>query len=86
MEITGPLRESMMKQYLPGPGTYPMRSSLEHPNITLKSRIPDHALEHLQNLPGPGAYEFEQLGSARYYVTSKHPNLTNRKFSQSRRS
>jgi hypothetical protein len=85
MEITGPLRDSMLKKYLPGPGTYPARSSLEQPNITLKSRLPDHALEHLQNLPGPGAYEYEQLGSASYYVTSKHPNLTNRRFSQSRR-
>lgn len=26
------------------------------------------------------------MGSGRYYATSNHPNLTNRKFSQSRRS
>jgi len=37
-------------------------------------------------LPGPGTYQFEQLGSARYYTTSQHPNYTNRKFSTSKRS
>jgi hypothetical protein len=36
-----------MKQYVPGPGTYPAKSALEPSNITLKSRIPDHTYEHL---------------------------------------
>ena len=28
MEITGPMRESMLKNYIPGPGNYPIKSAL----------------------------------------------------------
>ena len=51
------MRESMLKQYIPGPGNYPIKSALEQTNITLKSRIPDNSNEHLTHLPGPGTYE-----------------------------
>jgi hypothetical protein len=37
-------------------------------------------------MPGPGTYEYEQLGSVRYYVSSKFPNNTNRRFSVAQRS
>ena len=66
----------MAKKYIPGPGNYKAYSTLEPNTITLKSRLPDKSLDHLKKIPGPGAYGYEELGSERYYVTSKHPNKT----------
>ena len=52
----------------------------------MKSRVPDHSLDYLKKVPGPGSYEYEQLGSARYNVTSKFSNHTNGKISDSQKS
>lgn len=57
MEITGPMRDSIMKQYIPGPGNYSAKSSLENGHITLKSRMPDLSHQHKKMFPGPGTYE-----------------------------
>jgi hypothetical protein len=37
-------------------------------------------------LPGPGAYAHDGIGSSSYYITSKHRNYTNGRFSQLERT
>lgn len=36
-------------------------------------------------LPGPGTYNWEQMGSSNYYMTSNHPNHMNYKIAQTSR-
>ena len=78
MSIGGPLRDSVAKKFIPGPGNYNSAySTLQPTPIALKSRLPDRSQDHLKKIPGPGAYGYEELGTQKYYVTSRHPNRTN---------
>ena len=78
MSIGGPLRDSVSKKFIPGPGNYNNAYSTMQPTpIRIRSRLPDKSQDHLKKNPGPGAYGYEEFGTQRYYVTSKHPNRTN---------
>lgn len=60
MNIGGPLRDSIAKKFIPGPGNYKADySTLDQHNISLKSRLPDRSQAHLLKNPGPGAYAVE---------------------------
>lgn len=73
----GPMKNSLIQRYIPGPGRYRDYSTLDNSKITLKARIRDHSQDHLLKNPGPGQYKHEELGQDSYYVSSKHKNKTN---------
>ena len=77
MALGGPMKDSLLQKYIPGPGRYDKNSTLDNAHITLKSRLPDKSQDHLLKVPGPGAYDYEEIGKDKYYITSKHPNKTN---------
>ena len=56
MKIGGPLNNSILQKYIPGPGNYQNFSTLDNSNITLKPRLPDLSQKHLVKNPGPGTY------------------------------
>lgn len=58
MSIGGPLRDSISKKYIPGPGNYKAYSTLHPTPISMKSRLPDRSLDHLKKNPAPGAYGY----------------------------
>ena len=60
MSTGGPLRDSIARKFIPGPGNYDSAyRTLENRNITLKPRLPDRSQNHLLKNPGPGAYTLE---------------------------
>ena len=59
MALGGPMKNSILKKYVPGPGNYPNYSTFEEGKITLKPRLPDKTQNHLLKNPGPGSYESE---------------------------
>lgn len=68
MLLGGPLANSMLQRYIPGPGNYKDKSTLYHDQgvPTLKSRLPDRSYDHLKKvfafaiqIPGPGSYQAE---------------------------
>lgn len=70
---------------VPGPGTYPIMTTLEVPAITLKPRLPDFTLRRGSYVPGPGAYDPPPLINAGgRYVSSNHANSRASRFSISK--
>lgn len=59
MALGGPMKESLLQKYIPGPGKYQQHSTLDNSHITLKPRIKDKSQDHLLKNPGPGTYECE---------------------------
>jgi hypothetical protein len=47
MELTGPLKETKMLAYIPGPGRYDSKSMLDQRSSSLKPRLPDNTNKHL---------------------------------------
>lgn len=39
MAMGGPMKDSMLQKYIPGPGNYKNYSTLDNSKITLKSRL-----------------------------------------------
>lgn len=84
MEIGGPLKDSKILGFIPGPGRYESnKSMLDHRGSTLHQKLPDNSQKHLLKVhspfmknPGPGAYQHEEIGSNMYYATSKFKNTT----------
>ena len=67
---------------MPGPGTYSVSDTLEHPAITLKSKLPDLTLRLKDFVPGPGAYDTLSLLNAEgRYFSSNHINSRASRFS-----
>lgn len=87
MALGGPLKDSKILSFIPGPGNYDSnKSMLEQKGPTLKPKLPDFTQKHLLKVtirvsqnPGPGAYAFEEIGGKMYYATSKFRNYTNHK-------
>ena len=67
---------------VPGPGTYPIMTTLDVPAITLKPRLPDFTIRRRNYVPGPGAYDPPPLinGLGRY-ISSNHINSRASRFS-----
>lgn len=66
MELGGPLKDAKLLKYIPGPGTYANKSTLDTRASSLKAKLPDTSNRHLLKVslmitknPGPGAYGFE---------------------------
>ena len=88
MALGGPMANSVMKKYIPGPGMYKNDTStlVRDDHVpSLRSRLPDRSHNHLLKNPGPGAYKTEELGGTNYYIGSKHPDHTHMKISPTRR-
>lgn len=56
MEIGGPLKESIARKFIPGPGNYNTYTTLDNRHMTIKPRLADRTQNHLLRNPGPGAY------------------------------
>lgn len=52
----GPMEVIKYSKEIPGPGQYPLSSTLKKNNITLKSRI-EKSLGRANDIPGPGMYD-----------------------------
>ncbi len=59
MALGGPMKESLLQKYIPGPGRYKEYSTLDNSHITLKPRLRDNSQDHLLKNPGPGTYGYE---------------------------
>lgn len=58
MSSGGPLKDSIAKKFIPGPGNYNSAyRTLDDRHMTLKPRLPDRSQDHLLKNPGPGAYQ-----------------------------
>ena len=89
MELGGPLKDTKLHAYIPGPGRYDSnKSMLDSRTSSLRAKLPDTTTKHLLKVsfilmknPGPGAYQAEEMGKNMYYATSKFKNNTNHKIS-----
>ena len=79
MALGGPMKNAALQKYIPGPGQYQKKSTLDHAKISIKPRLRDKSQDHLLKNPGPGTYTYEQIGKDKYYITSRHKNETNYK-------
>lgn len=59
MALGGPMKDSILQRYIPGPGNYKKPSTLDNSLITLKPRLRDKSQDHLLKNPGPGTYQYE---------------------------
>ena len=78
LQLGGPLRESILRKFVPGPGKYDSAySTLNVPPISLKSRIPDKSLDHLKKVQPNSYHSFQDLAPT---TTNKsvHKNTTYR--------
>lgn len=58
MSIGGPLRDSVAKKFIPGPGNYNAYSTLQPTPIAIGSKLNDRSQDHLKRNPGPGTYGY----------------------------
>ena len=60
LQLGGPLRESILRKFVPGPGKYDSAySTLNVPPISMKSRIPDKSLDHLKKVNSFPSFRFQ---------------------------
>ena len=60
MALGGPMKNSIIQKYIPGPAKYDTNfSTLDNSKITVRQRLPDKSQNHLLKNPGPGEYQYE---------------------------
>ena len=58
MSLGGPMKNATLQKYIPGPGQYDKKSTLDPAKISIKPRLRDKTQDHLLRNPGPGTYTY----------------------------